>query len=106
MRPTSILAFELQPIPHPDETRDVIRGRLLEYLLRGCELLKRPGAHDREAISQRERFDLVVGDVHGGEADPRVQLVNLGANEVAKSCIEIRQRLVEEDDLGTGDKTT
>ena len=47
-----------------------------------------------------------MGDVHGGEADPGVQLVDLGADQVAKPRVEIGQRLVEEDDVGSRDQTT
>ena len=47
---------------------------------------------------------LVVGDEHGGEAEPAVQLVDLGAHLVAQPGVEVAERLVEEHQVGPGDE--
>ena len=64
VRPTAVTPLELQAVAHPDERGDVVGGRLLEHLLGGVELLERACSHDRQAVAERERLDLVVGDVH------------------------------------------
>jgi hypothetical protein len=59
-------------------------------------LIDLPVAHDRQPVAERERFDLVVRDVHRCELQTLVELVDLTANLVAEPRIEIRERLVEE----------
>ncbi len=78
--------------------------RSLEHLLGGADLLEPPGPHDRQSVGERERLALIVGDEDRGEMEPLVQLVELGAHQVAQSGVEVAQRLVEQHDVRTGDE--
>jgi hypothetical protein len=102
--PRLIEALEHEPVRHSDEAGDVLARGLLENLLRRRELLDLAGAHDGEAVTERERLDLVVRDVHGGEAEPPMELVDLGADLVAQSRVEVRQWLVEQHELRASDE--
>ena len=77
---------------------------MLEDVLGGVVLLDAAVAHDRQAIAEGERLGLVVGDEHGGEAEPAVQLVDLGPHLVAQAGVEVAQRLVEQHEVGPGDE--
>ena len=52
--------------------------------------------HDDDAIAQRHRLGLVVGDVDRGDAERAQQRVDLQAQRVAQLGIQRRQRLVEQ----------
>ena len=95
---------ERQPVRHADEAGHVLRCRLLVDLLGRGELLDPTGAHDCEPVPESERFRLVVCHVDRGEAEAAVELVDLGSHLVTEPCVEIAQRLVEEDELGPGDE--
>ena len=74
-------------------------GRPVVDLARRVELLQI--APRMTAIRDRHghRFELVVGDVDHGLADPAVQLDQLGAHMGAELGIEVRERLVEKEDV-------
>ena len=55
--------------------------------------------HDADAAAHRHRLDLVVGDVDHGRAEAPVQLDQLAARRDAQRRVEVRQRLVEQEDL-------
>jgi hypothetical protein len=57
-------------------------------------------AHDGDAVGDGERLFLVVGDVHGGDAQVLLDLAQLRAQAQADLGVEGGQRLVEEQDLG------
>ena len=102
--PGGSVADELQAVGHADEAGDVLGGRLLEDVLGRADLLEAPGAHDRHPVGEGERFALVVGDEHGAEPEPGVQLVQLRPHLVAQAGVEVGQRLVEQHDVGAGDE--
>jgi hypothetical protein len=93
-------ALEDQTVRHADEVGDVLGRRLLEDLVRAAELLERAAPHDRQAVAERERLRLVVRDVYGRELEALVELVDLGAHELAQPRVEVAERLVEEDEVG------
>ena len=62
----------------PDEARDEQVGRLVEELVRRVVLLQRPVAQHRDAVAQRHRLDLVVGDVDRGHPEPSCSRADLG----------------------------
>jgi hypothetical protein len=55
--------------------------------------------HDRDALPERHRFRLIVRHVHGGDAEPLVQLGERRTHADAKLGIEVRQRLVQQERL-------
>ena len=66
----------------------------------GVELLDDAGVHDGDPIGERQRLDLVVGDVdHRRLAEPLVQPLQLDTQFGAELGVEIGERLVEEEDI-------
>ena len=98
--------LERQPVRHADELGDVLGGRLLEDVLGRADLLEPAGPHDGHPVGQGERLALVVGDEHGAELEPGVELVELGPHLVAQPGVEVAERLVEQHDVGPGDEAT
>ena len=105
-RPAVVGSLTDQPVAHADEGGDVLGGRMLEDALGRVVLLDAPVAHDGQAVTERERLGLVVGDEHRGEAEAAVELVDLGAHLVAQAGVEVAQRLVEQHEVGSGDEAT
>ena len=68
-------------------------------LLRRGDLLDRAAVHDHDAVGQRHRLDLVVGDVNRGGLDQLMHALDLGAHLHAQLGVEVRQRLVEQKHL-------
>ena len=60
--------------------------------------------HDRDPVAHRHRLDLVVGDVDGGRADLLLQAADLAARLRAQLGVEVRQRLVHQEDLRLADQ--
>jgi hypothetical protein len=60
---------------------------------------KRVAVHHHHAVGERHRLDLVVGDVDGGGAHLLMHALDLGSHLHAQLGVEIRQRLVEQEDL-------
>src|SRR5207245_1978828 len=56
-------------------------------------------AHDRDAVAHRHRLDLVVGDVHRGDRELPLDAGDLGTHLHAQLRVEVRERLVHEEDL-------
>ena len=52
-----------------------------------------------DALAERHRFDLVVGDVDHGRAQLAMQARDLHAHAAAQLRVEVGQRLVEQEDL-------
>ncbi len=52
--------------------------------------------HHGDLLGKRQRFDLIMGDEQGRDADPLDQRRKLPPHGVAQAGIEIRQRLVEQ----------
>ena len=55
--------------------------------------------HDDDAVGDRQRLLLVVGDVDDGEAELLLDLADLLADMAAELGVEIGERLVEEQHL-------
>ena len=56
--------------------------------------------HDGDAVGERQRLDLVMGDVDHGRAERHVQFLQFDAKLGSQFRVEVRQRLVEEEDAG------
>ena len=75
----------------------------VDFLGRG-QLLDDAAVHDRNTISKRQRLDLIVGDVDHRRAKTIVQLFQLDAELGPELGIEVRQRLVEQEDVDIADE--
>ena len=64
----------------------------------GADLLDPALAHADDAVGHRRRLDLVVGDEDGGDAEAPLQAADLAAHGEAEAGVEVRQRLVEEEE--------
>ena len=75
-----------------------VRGPLVDRV--GiADLLEDAVAHDRDPVAHRHRLDLVVRHVDGRRADLALQPPDLGARLRAQLRVEVRERLVHEEDL-------
>ena len=83
-----------------DEAGDEHRRRRVVDLLRRADLLDAAVVQDHDAIGQRHRLDLVVRHVDRRRRDALAQPLDLGAHLHAQLGVEVRQRLVEQEDLG------
>ena len=96
----------LQHRAFADEPGDRLVRRPAVYPLRAVDLREPAVEHDGDAVGQRHRLGLVVGDVDHGRAGFAME----GAEHVhhcnAQMGIEIGQRFVQNDDLGLHDQTT
>ena len=59
-----------------------------------------PVGQHRHPVTHGHRFHLVVGDVHGGNAETALQFGDLAAGLHAQLGIQVGQRLVHQEDLG------
>ncbi len=83
-----------------DEPGDkAIGGRGIE-LLRRAHLLDDAAAKGDDAVGQRHRLGLVVGDIDAGRPEIHVQSLDLRAHLDAQLSIEIGERLVKEEEPG------
>ena len=82
-----------------DERGDEEVRRTRVELLRRVDLLDPPVPHDRHALAQRHRLDLVVRDVDRRRRQPPVERCQLGAHAHAELRVEVRERLVHEERL-------
>ena len=73
--------------------------RTVVDLLRRADLLQAPADHHRDPVAERHRLHLVVRDVDGRDAEPVVQLLQLGAHLHAQLRVQVRQRLVQQEHL-------
>src|SRR3546814_13437044 len=64
-----------------------------------ADLLDPAGAQHHDLVGQRHGLDLVVGDVDHGGVEVVVQLRDLDAHLHAQRRVQVRQRLVEQEDL-------
>ena len=65
--------------------------RVVEQLLGRVALLQHAAAHDRDALAERHRLDLVVGDVDRRHAEPLVQARELRPHRDAQLGVEVAQ---------------
>jgi hypothetical protein len=87
-----------------DEVRDEAVGGPFVERDRVGRLFDVARPHDDDAVGHRHRLDLVVGDVDGGRAEPALEKLDLGAHLDAELGVEVRQRLVEQEDLRMPDE--
>jgi hypothetical protein len=80
-----------------DERRDEQVRRVREQRLRRVALLQHAAAHDRDAVAERHRLDLVVRHVDRRDAEPLVQPAQLRPHRDAQLGVEVRQRLVHQE---------
>jgi hypothetical protein len=87
-----------------DEAGDESGVRLLKYLPSRGRLPDMAAFHDHHHVGERHR--LVLAMRHVQEADPEFPLkaLQFAAHMLAQEGIERRQRLIEEEDLRTGDQ--
>ena len=83
-----------------EETRDEHARRTAIDLERRADLRDPAVVHDADAVAERHRLDLVVGDVDHRRFEPAMELRDLLAGRGAQARVEVRERLVEEEDLG------
>ena len=84
----------------PEEVRDERVGRPGVELLGRGDLLQPALAHDGDAVAHRHRLDLVVRDVERRRRQARLQLDDVGPRLHAQRGVEVRQRLVHQEDEG------
>ena len=87
-----------------DEARDEDVRRLLVELARRGDLLDAAAVEHGDAMAERHRLDLVVRDVEHRRAGPSLEIRDLGADLAAKLGVEVRERLVEQEDRGLADE--
>ncbi len=87
-----------------DEVGDEARGWLLVELVRRAGLHDAAGVHHGEAGRHRHRLLLVVGHYDEGEAELVLQAHHLESRALAQLAVERRQRLVEQQNLGSLDQ--
>src|SRR5690606_38102606 len=78
-----------------DEAGDEEIGRTIIEIERGADLFDAAAVHDDDAVGHGHGFDLVVGDVDGGDPQPLVQGLDLAAHDDAEFGVEVGERLVE-----------
>ena len=72
---------------------------MVVQVLRRVDLLQQALAHHGDARAHRHRFDLVVRDVDEGRAEAAVQLDQLGARLHTQFRVQVRERLVHQENL-------
>jgi len=87
----------------PDEPGDEEVERLVVEVLRPVDLLQDAHAHDGDPVTHRHRLDLVVGHVDRRRPEIVLELCDLGAHLHAQLRVEVRERLVHQEDLRLAD---
>ena len=90
-------AFEQVHRRIADEARDEGVGGVVVDLGRGTDLLHDALVHHHDAICQRHRLDLVVGDVDRGDFQLVAEVFDLGAGGDAELGVEVGERLVHQE---------
>ena len=99
-------AFDEIHAGRADEAGDEAVDRPVVDRLRRVELLDQAALHDGDAVGERHRLDLVVGDVDHGVGQPLVQPLDLDAQLRAQLGVEVGQRLVEQEDVDVAHQRT
>jgi hypothetical protein len=68
-----------------------------------ARLLDDAAVHDEEDVGERHGLDLVVGHVDARGVEPVVELSNVDADLRTEGGVEVRERLVEEEELRAAD---
>ncbi len=88
----------LDEIGQPDEVGDEAHARPAVNLHRPALLHDPALIHDRDHVGHGQRLELVVGDIDGGDAEALHQVADLGTGLLAQLGVEVRERLVEQQD--------
>ena len=72
---------------------------MIEEFERLADLFDNSVVQDDDLVGHRHRLDLVVRDIDDGRLEPLVEFLDLGTHLHAELCIEIGQRLVEQEGL-------
>jgi hypothetical protein len=86
-----------------DEAGDEHVLRPVVQFARTRDLLEHPVEQDGHPVAHRHGLDLVVGDVHRGDAEVGLERGDLRAGLHPELRVEVRQRLVHEEDLWLAD---
>ena len=87
-----------------DEVRDELGSRLVIDLPRRAHLLHMAAAHDNDVVGDGHCLGLVVGDVDRGDTHLLLDLTDLGTHGDTQLCVQVGQRLVEEQDARLQDQ--
>ena len=100
-RPLAIADDALEQVHggRADEAGDEQICGPVEQFQRRADLFDAAVAHDHDLVGHRHGLDLVVRDIDRGGLQPLVQFLDLGAHLDPQLCIEIAERLVEQEDL-------
>ena len=79
-----------------DKARDKGVGRPVIHFERRADLLHLAIAHDDDAVGQRHRLDLIMGDVKHRLAHPALQQGDFLAHAGAQLGVKVRQRLIQQ----------
>src|SRR3984885_1368091 len=79
-----------------DEGRDELTVRALKDFARRANLLDQAVAQKNDAVGQRHRLKLVMGDIDCRRFEPLMQSGDLDAHMIAELGVEVRKRLVEQ----------
>ena len=82
----------------PDEARDEQVGGAVVDLLRDAGLLQPPAPHHGDPVAERHRLALVVRHVDRRHREVALDPGDLGAHLDAQLRVEVRQRLVHQED--------
>ena len=94
----------LEEIRPADESRDERRPRPLVDLDRGADLLDAAGVHHGDAVRGHHGLGLVVGDVDGRDLQGLVHPPDLEPHLLPEVRVQVRERLVQEQDRGLHDE--
>ena len=89
-----------------DKARDKQIYGVIVKVLRGIHLLNEAVFHNDDTGTHRHSFDLVVGDVNKGGGKSRVELGNFRSHGSTELCVEVGQRLVEQEHFRFADDGT
>ena len=84
----------------PDEAGHEDRRRPIVDLGRAADLVHVARVHDRDAVTHRQRFLLVVGDVDERDADLALNSLELELHHLAKLEVERAERFVQQQRAG------
>ena len=100
----AVEALALEDVGAADEARHEFRARALVDVLGRAGLLDDAPVHHDDQVGRRHGFGLVVRHVDGRVAVFVVQPADLETHLLAEVGVEVRERLVEEQDLGLDDE--
>ncbi|MBI4190680.1 MAG: hypothetical protein HY525_09100 [Betaproteobacteria bacterium] len=102
-RPIPLFDGARELICRPHKRRDSAGARTPIQLAWGTDLDDLAVVEHGNAVTDRHGFDLIVGDVHCREAKLPLKRDQLVAQLLAHARVDVRQRLVEQDDAAAAD---